>query len=742
MSTTEFLSSASRPLRLRRRRDVRSHPLQFGDRRYWGLKDPVSLKYYQLRDEEYRIYQMLEGPVSLEDIRRQFEKEFAPKRISLSQLQSFLGMLHGEGLLITDARGQAEELLERHRKHIQREFWGKFANPLAIRFRGVDPERFLNWLHPRMQWLLSPVCVVLSFLLLMSALLLVTVNFQSFTNDMPDFESFFGWRNAVLLVVVFSITKVLHELGHAISCRHFGGECHELGVMFLVFTPCLYVNVSDAWMLPNKWHRIAISGAGMYVEMILASIATFLWWFSEPGMLNALCLNIMVVCSVTTVLFNGNPLLRYDGYYMLADWVEVPNLRQQAMALIKQYSGRFFLGTDLENERVLPGRHRLALVGYALAAIVYRFIVLGTILWFIHEVLKPYRLEILAQVLAVVTVAGLVIGPAIRAVKFLRDPLRTQDVNWSRLFVRGGFVLCLLIGVLLIPFPHTVKSAAVIQPLDATRIYIAVDGTLEQAIAPGTSVQPGDELGQLHNLDLQKEVQETIGRINVQEKKLENLRQLQRNNPAANELIPAAEQTLADLKSQLEERQENLQRLTIKAPVAGTVLPPMSQPKSKGQGELPEWSGSPLEERNRNCFLKVGTLFCLIGDAQKMEAVLVIDQADVQFVREGQRVRLKLSERPGEILTGTVQDVAQIDLKVTPRELIQHEDLPTRMNEQGRPELVSTSYQARVALDTDKASLLVGTTGSAKIETAPLSLASRLSRYLNRTFRLDASLTK
>ncbi len=295
---------------------------------------------------------MLEGPVSLDDIRRRFEEEFAPKRISLPQLQSFLGMLHGEGLIITDAKGQAEELLERYKKRSRKEFWGQFANPLAIRFRGVDPERFLNWLHPRMHWLLSPVMVALSFALIIAALLLVAVQFQTVMAKLPDFDVFFGWRNAVLLVVVFAVTKILHELGHAISCRHFGGECHELGVMFLVFTPCLYVNVSDAWMLPNKWHRIAISGAGMYVEMILAAIATFLWWFSEPGMLNALCLNIMVVCSVTTVLFNGNPLLKYDGYYMLADLVEVPNLRQQAGALIKQASGQFFLGTELENERV------------------------------------------------------------------------------------------------------------------------------------------------------------------------------------------------------------------------------------------------------------------------------------------------------------------------------------------------------------------------------------------------------
>ncbi len=539
-------------------------------------------------------------------------------------------------------------------------------------------------------------------------------------------------------MAVFAFTKILHELGHAVSLRHFGGECHELGVMFLVFTPCLYVNVSDAWMLPNKWHRVAISGAGMYVEMILASVATFLWWFSEPGLLNALCLNVMVICSVTTVLFNGNPLLRYDGYYMLADLVEVPNLRQQAGALIKQVFGRFYLGTDLENDRVLPGRHRLALMLYAVLAAAYRVFVLVTILWFCHEVLKPYRLEVLARMLAVAAVGGLLIGPAIRGIKFLRDPLRTDDVKWSRLFLRGGLTLAGLAGLSLIPLPYSVKTAAIVQPQDATRVYVAVDGTLENAIASGTQVQPGDVLGELHNLDIQKEVVETRGKIHEQELKLQNLKLSQRADPKAKAQIPAAEQALAELRKRLAEREENARRLTITAPVAGTVLPPAFQDEAAAEGELARWSGSPLDPKNLHGYLETGTLFCLIGDAEKMEALLVIDQGDVQFVRPGQTVRLRLEERPGELLTGVVEDVAQIDLKVTPRELLQHEDLPTRLNEQGRPELVSTSYQARVRLDPHNARLSAGSTGSAKIKTAPQSLAARLSRYLSRTFRMDA----
>jgi putative peptide zinc metalloprotease protein len=246
----------------------------------------------------------------------------------------------------------------------------------------------------------------------------------------------------------------------------------------------------------------------------------------------------------------------------------------------------------------------------------------------------------------------------------------------------------------------------------------------------------------LHNLDLDKAVIDARGKLAVQEMKLKNLEAMQREDPTAKAQIPAAELALADLRQSLSEREENQRRLIITAPVPGTVLPPASQPSNSPEGGLARWSGSPLDEKNREAFLETGTLFCLIGEAEKLEAVLIIDQGDVQFVRQGQKVRLKLDERPGEILTGIVREVAEIDLKVTPRELLQHEDVPTRMNEQGRPELISTSYQARVELDGHDYSLLNGTTGTAKIEAAPQSLAARLSRYLSRTFRLDASLSK
>jgi putative peptide zinc metalloprotease protein len=186
------------------------------------------------------------------------------------------------------------------------------------------------------------------------------------------------------------LVKICHEFGHGLSCKKFGGECHEMGLMFLVFTPCLYCNVSDSWMLPNKWQRVFIGAAGMYVELILASIATFLWWFSEDGMFNFLCLSVMFICSVSTVVFNGNPLLRFDGYYILMDILEIPNLRQKATEILKRWFQKNCLGLELQENPFLPHRNRFLFGIYTIASFVYRWVVAFSIIMFLNAVLKPY----------------------------------------------------------------------------------------------------------------------------------------------------------------------------------------------------------------------------------------------------------------------------------------------------------------------------------------------------------------
>src|SRR5438034_1250372 len=211
-------SSTTRPLPLRMRPDLVIRPVWHGARRYWVVKDPLAIRFFHLRDEEYALLEMLDGRHSLDEMRRQFERRFAPHRISAEQLQAFFGMLHREGLILADGPHQADELLARAAKSRRRAFWQTISNPLAMQFRGIDPTRLIDWLYDDFRWLFSPGYVALVALLGLAALLLCAVQFQTLVARLPDFRGFFNVHNLLALAAVLVIVKVCHELGHGLAC--------------------------------------------------------------------------------------------------------------------------------------------------------------------------------------------------------------------------------------------------------------------------------------------------------------------------------------------------------------------------------------------------------------------------------------------------------------------------------------------------------------------------------------------
>ena len=285
-----LVASSSRPLSLRMRADLTARRQTYQGRTYWVVKEPVGLRYFRFQEEEFAVLNMMKEGVSLNDIKEKFEKDFAPHKITFQDLQHFIGTLHRSGLVVSNSPGQGRQLKKRGDERNNKELLGKLSNILAIRFKGIDPDRLLNFIYPYTRWFFSKWFALYVVLQCSAALLLVAVQFDVFRSRLPAFEQFFGPKNWLWLGIILGVTKILHEFGHGLLCKHFGGECHEMGVMFLVLTPCLYCNVSDSWMLPNKYHRAAIGAGGIYVELFLASTATFIWWFSEPGMLNYMAL--------------------------------------------------------------------------------------------------------------------------------------------------------------------------------------------------------------------------------------------------------------------------------------------------------------------------------------------------------------------------------------------------------------------------------------------------------------------
>ena len=360
------------------------------------------------------------------------------------------------------------------------------------------------------------------------------MQFDVFQSRLPSFESFFAAQNWLLIAGVLGVTKVIHEFGHGLSCKHFGGECHEMGVMFLVLTPCLYCNVSDSWMLPSRWHRAAIGAAGMYVEVVIASIATFLWWFSEPGLLNYICLNIMFVSSVSTILFNANPLLRYDGYYILSDIMEVPNLRQKSTAILTRNLRKWCLGLEPEDDPFLPKRNQALFAFYTVASFFYRWFVLLSILYFLNKVFEPYGLKILGQLIALASLYGLIVMPFWKVYKFFRVPGRWSKVKKVRMLTSLALLSGLVAAAFLIPFPSKVMCSFELQPRDATSVYVEVAGKIEQiAVEAGQRVEEGDLLLKMSNLDLQIEITRLRGERAALEEELSTIQQVRFNDETA-----------------------------------------------------------------------------------------------------------------------------------------------------------------------------------------------------------------
>jgi putative peptide zinc metalloprotease protein len=736
-----LVSSSSRKLPIRMRPDLRARQHRYQGRIYWVVKDPVGLQYFRFEEEEFAILQMLDGESSLDEIAEQFERDFPPQTIRIEELQQFIGMLHKSNLVITDAAGQGTQLKKRRDERKSQERWATLANILSLRFKGIDPERILNFLLRYVDWFFSVPAMICCLLLALSALTLVVVQFDVFRSRLPAFHTFFDAQNWLWLGITLAVTKILHEFGHGLSCKHFGGECHEMGIMMLVLTPCLYCNVSDSWMLPNRWHRAAIGAAGMYVELVLASICTFIWWFTEPGPLNYICLNVMFISSVSTVMFNANPLLRYDGYYILSDILEIPNLRQKASTILNRKLGAWCLGLEEPDDPFLPKRNQALFALYTVASALYRWVVTFSILYFLNKVFEPYGLKVIGQMIALGAVYGLVVQPLVNVYKFFKIPGRLGKVVRWRMYTTIGLIVALVAGVLLIPLPSHVYCALEVQARNAAPVYVEQPGILEKVyVQPGDVVTKGQPLAELQDLGLDVTIAEKTGQRDAYRAQLASLRSLSHEQGGTASEITEAQEGLRAAEEQLAESRRDWAKLRLLAPKSGTVLPPTLVPKQATDAQLATWWGSPLKPENLGATLMTGTKFCEIGDPRWLEARLVIDQGDVELIAPGQTVQIMLHQSAGQVYFSQIEKVAKKDLKSSPVHLssLHGGELPTKMDESGVARPTGKVFEVTVPLpEDDKGLLRIGLVGRAKITTAPRTLGSRLYRYFSRTFNFE-----
>ena len=732
-----LVSSSARRLTIRVRPDISARKQYYLGQSYWVVKEPVGLNYFRFQEEEYAILKMIDGATSLDEIKERFEAEFPPQKITLEELQQFVGMLHKSGLVIADVPGQGKQLKQRRDEKRRKEIMGAMSNILCIRFKGFDPERFLTRIYPYFKWIYSPITLFFAFLLVASAATLVVVQFDVFQSKLPGFYQFFSPTNALFLAATLGVAKVFHEFGHGLTCKHFKGECHEMGVMILVLTPCLYCNVSDSWMLPNKWQRAAIGAAGMGVEVVLASICTFIWWFTEPGLINNLCLNIMFIASVTTLIFNANPLLRYDGYYILADVAEIPNLRQKATQILSRKAGEWFLGIEPPEDPFLPQRNQMFFVFYTIAAACYRWFVMASIMYFLYQVFKPYRLEIIGHAIIAMSLFGLIVMPLYKLFRFFYIPGRLEKVKKPRMIASLTVLGLIAAFIIFVPLPHSIYGTFEVQPRGAEPIYVTVPGILETSnVKPGESVKQDAVLAVLRNIDLELEIARLTGEARQYDRQLEALAYRRYDDSQAAASEEAVQEARAAVYEQLTEKKNDAARLILKAPMDGIVMPPPLRPdKEDPSGQLPPWSGLPTDEKNAGCTLDESTLFCQIGDPKELEVMIIVDQADWSFLKEGQNVELKFDALPLDILKTTITERSARSIEAAPKRLTAKAggELATITDESGIERPQSTSFPAKAPLENPDGILRLGLRGRAKIHTEPKTIWQRVSRLVQQT---------
>ena len=750
-----LVSSASRSLTLRMRPDLTVRRQRYHGQSYWVVKEPIGLNYYRFHEEEYAILCMLDGASSLESIKERFEQEFTPQKITYQDLQQFVGMLHRSGLVVANAIGQGHQLRKRRDEKWRREFLGKLSNVFALRWRGIDPEWILNKIYPFAGWFFSRPMIIINLLYALSALLVIAVQFDVFRSRLPSFHQFFGnWQNWLVMAIVMACAKVLHEFGHGLSCKHFGGECHEMGFMLLVFTPALYCNVSDSWMLPSKWHRAFIGAAGMYVEMFLAATATYIWWFTDrTALINQVCLSLMFICSVSTVLFNGNPLLRFDGYYILMDLIEIPNLRQKATEVLKRFMVGTCLGIEQPENPFLPQRNRFLFGLYTVAAVCYRWLVVFSILLFLNKVLEPYGLKVVGRLIGALGFFGLIVQPLWQLGKFFYMPGRMHKVKRYRVIASLVVVVALVGVVLFVPLPFHVTCNFDVKPRDVATVYASVAGQVtEVKVQPGQQVKEGDTIALLDNVDLKLNVLALDGQLREMDAELKVLEKQQRFDESAGLRINEVLEQRQALEQVLAERQQEYDNLTVKAPVSGTVLPVVDKPdRDMPNGQLPSWSGNVLEARNVDAHLAASDRICQIGDPSQLVAEIIVDQADVELVRAaaaqrerdgepGVPVILMLDSLPGQEWETNVERVAVAELDETPLSLATHAggDVDSVADTRtGAPRPLSTSYPAIAPLPNTGGAVQLGMRGKAKLYTGWQPLGRRLYRFITRTFHFE-----
>jgi putative peptide zinc metalloprotease protein len=492
-------------LKPRLKATLKLHPQRWRGIGWTVIEDRINGRYHRLDRQAMRIARLLDGSRTLEQLWATLAADGHATTPSQEDILQMLGQLHALDLLDADTVPDLAELDRRDTKAQRRRFMARWLNPLAIRVPLVDPDRFLQaavrWLAP----VLNRWGALLWLALVLPAIPLAAARWGELTGNFA--ERMLAFDNLLLLALIFPVIKALHEIGHGIAVRMHGGEVHDMGVMLLVLLPVPYVEASSSWAFASKWDRALVGAAGMLVEIAIAAIAFYLWLWLEPGTARAVAYDVAVLASLTTLVFNANPLLRYDGYYVLSDLVEIPNLGQRATRWWGAFAERHLLRRRQAPLIAHSAGEAAWFAGYAPLAFVYRvFVMIGIALFVATE--YP-AVGVLLAVWALIMSFGL---PLAKAARWIGEHLVGSGAGGPRRVILAAAALLFAL-LMLLPLPHRTHADGVLWLPDSGVLRATQAGRVQLALAqPGEVLRAGAPVMQLADADLEHRLQAASAR--------------------------------------------------------------------------------------------------------------------------------------------------------------------------------------------------------------------------------------
>ena len=436
------------------RSDLVFSPQQIDGKSGYLIEDPVNSKFYRIGIPEYKFISLLDGSTSVADALRATAVTLADQAFTQDEAATICKWLVDVGLAHTRESSHAGRLAAAAQDADQKGLVQRF-NPMFIRLPLLQPDRFLDKIAPWLSWTHGPMGWTLWMVLGLVASCQLVVHWDRFTSETNGIFASSRW---VWLGLTWLLLKIIHEVSHGLVCKRYGGTVREGGVVFVLFAPLAYVDVTSSWRFPSKWQRIHTAAAGMYAELLLASLAVVVWSGTGPGLINDTAFNLIIMASFTTLVFNANPLMRFDGYYIFSDLLEIPNLYPSGQQYVRYLVHRYLLSTKATPPRWSKRKNGI-IKCYGVSAVLWRVVVSVSLVIAASAMFAGAGLA-----LAIIATMMWVGFPLLKFAKlFFADPSLTRK-NRTQFLVRTG--VCLTLGTLIltfVPWPGFIRAPAIVE---------------------------------------------------------------------------------------------------------------------------------------------------------------------------------------------------------------------------------------------------------------------------------------